>query len=76
VDAYILIHAEVGKGAQVARSVAAIKGVSTAELVTGPYDVLARAEGTSLDDLTRSVTVKIQEIDGVVRTLTCPIVHL
>ena len=45
VSAYILIQTEVGKAAQVASEVGAIDGVVSAEDVTGPYDVIARAEG-------------------------------
>jgi len=38
--------------------------------------VIARAEGKNLDSLSQAVLVKIQEVDGVTRTLTCPIVRL
>ena len=44
VNAYILIQTEVGKAAQVAKEVSGIKGVAAAEDVTGPYDVIVRAE--------------------------------
>ncbi len=45
VSAYILIQTEVGKAAQVAIEVGGIDGVVSAEDVTGPYDVIARADG-------------------------------
>jgi DNA-binding Lrp family transcriptional regulator len=76
VNAYILIQTEVGKAAQVAKEVAAIKGVSSAEDVTGPYDVIVRAEARSVDELGKLVVAKIQAVDGITRTLTCPVVHL
>ena len=44
VNAYILIQTEVGKAAAVAAEIAGISGVTTAEDVTGPYDVIVRAE--------------------------------
>ena len=47
VNAYILIQTEVGKAAQVAKEVSAIKGVAAAEDVTGPYDVIVRAEAAA-----------------------------
>ncbi|MGD0881471.1 MAG: Lrp/AsnC ligand binding domain-containing protein, partial [Acidimicrobiales bacterium] len=47
VSAYILIQTEVGKAATVARAVQALDGVVTAEGVTGPYDVITRAEATT-----------------------------
>jgi DNA-binding Lrp family transcriptional regulator len=76
VEAYILIQTEVGKAAQVAKEVAAISGVNAAEDVTGPYDVIVRAEAKSVDDLGKLVVAKIQAVDGITRTLTCPVVHL
>ena len=44
VQAYILIQTEVGKAAQVASTISEITGVTKAEDVTGPYDVIVRAE--------------------------------
>jgi DNA-binding Lrp family transcriptional regulator len=76
VNAYILIQTEVGKAAQVAKEVAAIKGVTSAEDVTGPYDVIVRAEAKNVDDLGKLVVAKIQAVEGITRTLTCPVVHL
>jgi DNA-binding Lrp family transcriptional regulator len=76
VTAYVLIQTEVGKAANVARQVGAIDGVVTAEDVTGPYDVIVRAEAGSVDDLGRMVVSQIQLIEGITRTVTCPIVNL
>ena len=76
VSAYILIQTEVGKAATVAEQVRAVEGVATAEDVTGPYDVIARAESDSVDDLGRMVVSRVQMIDGITRTLTCTVVHL
>jgi DNA-binding Lrp family transcriptional regulator len=76
VNAYILIQTEVGKAAQVAKEVAEISGVTSAEDVTGPYDVIVRAEAKNVDDLGKLVVAKIQSVDGITRTLTCPVVHL
>ena len=76
VNAYILIQTEVGKAANVAKEAAAIKGVLSAEDVTGPYDVIVRAEAESVDDLGKLVVASIQSVGGITRTLTCPVVHL
>lgn len=76
VSAYILILTEVGKAAQVAAAVSAIDGVTAADDVTGPYDVVVRAEAADVDELGRMVVAKIQAIEGIDRTLTCPVVHL
>lgn len=76
VQAYILIQTEVGKAAEVAAEIATIKGVTLAEDVTGPYDVIVRAEAGNVDDLGRLVVAKVQGVPGITRTLTCPVVHL
>jgi DNA-binding Lrp family transcriptional regulator len=76
VQAYILIQTEVGKAAVVARDVALIPGVTLAEDVTGPYDVIARVEAPSVDELGQLVIAKIQDVKGITRTLTCTVVHL
>ena len=76
VHAYILIQTEVGKAADVARSIAGVKGVTLAEDVTGPYDVIVRAEARNVDELGKLVVAKVQMIDGITRTLTCPVVHI
>jgi DNA-binding Lrp family transcriptional regulator len=76
VQAYILIQTEVGKAADVAQQIAQIKGVTLAEDVTGPYDVIVRAEADNVDDLGRLVVAKVQGVAGITRTLTCPVVHI
>jgi DNA-binding Lrp family transcriptional regulator len=76
VHAYILIQTEVGKAASVANAVRDVTGVTEAEDVTGPYDVIVRAEAESVDDLGKLVVARIQAIEGITRTLTCPVVHL
>jgi len=76
VTEYILIQTEVGKAAQVAKDIVEIKGVQQAEDVTGPYDVIARAEARNLDELGRLVVARVQVVDGITRTLTCPVVRL
>ena len=76
VQAYILIQTEVGKAAAVATQIAEISGVTQAEDVTGPYDVIVRAEATNVDELGKLVVARIQAVPGITRTLTCPVVHL
>ncbi|MDX6205834.1 MAG: hypothetical protein QOF39_1891 [Frankiales bacterium] len=76
VQAYILIQTEVGRAASVAEQIAGIHGVTLAEDVTGPYDVIVRAEAPNVDDLGRLVLSQVQGVPGITRTLTCPVVHL
>ena len=76
VQAYILVQTEVGKAADVAAAIGAIDGVTLAEDVTGPYDVIVRAEGPSMDELGTLVVSRIQSVEGITRTLTCPVVRI
>jgi DNA-binding Lrp family transcriptional regulator len=76
VDAYVLIQTEVGKAANVAEQVGSISGVVSAEDVTGPYDVIVRAQASTVDELGRMVVSQIQLIEGITRTVTCPVVNL
>jgi DNA-binding Lrp family transcriptional regulator len=76
VTAYILVQTEVGKAAQVAKDIVEIEGVQQAEDVSGPYDVIVRAEARNLDELGKLVVARVQVVDGITRTLTCPVVRL
>jgi DNA-binding Lrp family transcriptional regulator len=76
VTAYILIQTEVGKAAQVAKDIIDITGVQQAQAVTGPYDVIVRAQAQNIDELGQLVVARVQAVAGITRTLTCPVVHL
>ncbi|MBC9956725.1 Lrp/AsnC family transcriptional regulator [Yimella sp. cx-51] len=76
VQAYILIQAQVGKAHSVATAIAQINGVTLAEDVTGPYDVIARIEAENVDELGKLVIARIQEVPGITRTLTCTVVKV
>ncbi len=76
VHAYVLIQTDVGKSAQVAQQVGAIEGILVAESVSGPYDVIARVEAPTIDHLGRMVVRDIQAIEGITRTITCPVVKI
>ena len=73
VQAYILIQTDVGKASAVAAAISAIPGVTLAEGITGPYDVIMRAEAPTMEDFGRLVLSKVQGVPGITRTLTCPV---
>lgn len=73
VQAYVLIQTAVN-AAQVAGEIASIEGVESADDVSGPYDVIVRASAPDMDTLGQLVVSKIQTVEGITRTLTCPIV--
>ena len=75
VRAYILIQT-VTNAAHVAREIRDLEGIESADDVSGPYDVIVRLTASDMDDLGRSVVSRIQAIEGISRTLTCPVVQL
>jgi DNA-binding Lrp family transcriptional regulator len=75
-ESYVLIQTEVGRSPEVTDAVGKIPGVRSADLVTGPYDVIVRAEAADIDGLARLIVAKVQAVSSVTRTLTCPVVHL
>jgi DNA-binding Lrp family transcriptional regulator len=74
-SAYVLIETEVGRVAHVAQALTELDGVQLAEDLAGPYDVIARVQAPSLDELGRLVVSHIQVLDGVTRTVTCMVLH-
>ncbi|MBA3430745.1 MAG: Lrp/AsnC ligand binding domain-containing protein [Actinobacteria bacterium] len=75
VKAYILIQTAVN-AAEVAPALRRVEGVESADDVSGPYDVIVRAVASSMDDLGQLVVSRIQIVEGISRTLTCPVVTL
>ncbi|WP_049755376.1 Lrp/AsnC family transcriptional regulator [Acidimicrobium ferrooxidans] len=75
-EAYVLIQTEIGQVASVLAELRKLPLVVRADDVTGPYDIIALLEGETLEDIGRHVVEGVQVIDGVTRTLTCPLGHL
>ena len=73
VEAFMLIQTEVGRAEVVAKQLATLPGVLTAEYVTGPYDVVLRVAADTLEKLRGDVVPAVQQTAGITRTLTCPI---
>ena len=76
VQAYILVQTVVGRSTEVMTEIRRISGVTLAEDVTGPYDVVVRAEATDMDELGTLVIKRVQSVPGITRTVTCPVVHV
>jgi quercetin dioxygenase-like cupin family protein len=81
--AYLSIHRRRSSGLQVGRQAPhppptewTLSSTQHAEDVTGPYDVIVRAEAHNIDELGKLVVARVQAVDGITRTLTCPVVHL
>ena len=76
IQAYVMSQTEVGQAATVVQAIRDIAGVNLAEDVTGPYDVIVRAEARNMDELGRLVVARIQAVSGITRTLTCPVINI
>ncbi|MEL4357445.1 MULTISPECIES: Lrp/AsnC ligand binding domain-containing protein [unclassified Luteococcus] len=75
VKAYVLVQSGVGKIPQVAEALKAMPAAVQCDEVTGPYDVVVLVEVPAVEDLGRLVAEQIQTIDGITRTVTCPVVN-
>jgi len=73
IEAFVLIRAEAGCAFSVAATVSALDGVTASDVVTGPYDVIARIRAATLDEVAKLVVSKIQAVHGITRTYTCPV---
>ena len=69
----MLIQTDVGRAEVVAKQLAELAGVRSAEYVTGPYDVVVRIAADTMSDLQDTVVPNVQQVAGITRTLTCPI---
>ncbi len=63
--AIVLISAEPGKDRKVANELKKVKGVEKVFLVSGLYDVVARVQGGSTEEILGLVYDKIRPIPGV-----------
>lgn len=75
VQAFVLLEAKAGKALSVSRQIAKIPGVCAAYAVTGPFDVIVRAEAPDFKSIAQLVVAKIQALPSVARTLTCIVVE-
>ncbi|WP_137147078.1 Lrp/AsnC ligand binding domain-containing protein [Mycolicibacterium sp. CR10] len=73
VEAFVLIQTEVGRAEVIAKQLAGLAGVLSAEYVTGPYDVVVRIGADTADQLQSTIVPRVQQVSGITRTLTCPI---
>jgi DNA-binding Lrp family transcriptional regulator len=69
--AYVLIEAEAGQVGSVIATLRDIPGVSMADPVTGPYDIVVTIETPDPRDIGRLVMNEIHGVNGIKRTVTC-----
>lgn len=74
IEAYVLIQTGYRRPPQVAKDLKRIPGVTRADVTAGLHDVVVRVAAVDVDSLEELIGARIQATDGVVRTLTCPVV--
>ena len=72
--AYILINVEIGAEGEVLKSLKPVSEIKEAHLVYGVYDIIARVETETMQELKNTVSWKIRRIDKVRSTLTMIVV--
>ncbi len=72
--AYVLIETTVGKNREIISALRHVQGVTEVNTVTGPFDLIAVVEATSLAEVGEVVTARIHPIAGINRTVTCLVV--
>jgi DNA-binding Lrp family transcriptional regulator len=72
--AYVLIEAESGRVAEVLTALRAIEGMTAADAVTGPYDIVATLQTHDPRNIGRLVMNEIQGVEGIKRTVTCIVI--
>lgn len=74
VTAFILISFLSGSGVsqkEAAQEIAAIPDVCEVHVISGDWDIIAKARGESIQSIGELVLEKIRNVKGVGRTLTC-----
>jgi DNA-binding Lrp family transcriptional regulator len=69
--AYVLVEAEAGQVRAIIEVLRGLLGVSAADAVTGPYDIVITIETPDPRDIGRLVMNEIHGIAGIKRTVTC-----
>ena len=69
--AFVLIETTVGKTKDVVSALHHVPGVTSVDVVTGPYDVICIVQAEDLSSVGDTVTGSVHTIGGIVRTVTC-----
>jgi len=75
IEAYVFIECEHARAREVMEHVSRIAGVKEVNMVTGPYDLIARVAASNFKVLGEVVMTKIQSEKNIKRTLTNVIIE-
>lgn len=69
--AYVLISTVAEKTSSVVQGLRKLSGVTAADLVTGPYDVVCVVQGADANAVGKLILNEIRGLPGISSTLTC-----
>lgn len=75
VEAYIFLECKQGTVMEVCEQLCKTPGVRSARAVTGRYDIIAVIEGANFSDLSKVVMGRIQDIEGIKKSVTNVIIE-
>lgn len=76
IKAYLLVETAIGTTREVVTLLRAVEGIDTADVVTGPFDVIAVINVEDFTQVGILVTEKVHTINGIVRATSYPVVDL
>ena len=74
--AYVLISTVAEKTSSVVQELRKLSGVTAADLVSGPYDVVAVVQGRDANVVDRIILNDIRGVPGMNSTLTCLVIEI
>ena len=72
--AYVLINCDLGYEEQIIEELKHISDVKEAHGTFGAYDILVKLEAGSLDEISKTITLKIRKLDKIRFTMTLNII--
>ena len=74
-EAYVLITCEEGHEEKIINELTNINGILTTNRVRGPYNVLVKIKGETIDTVIKTITSEIKTIDKIQYTVTLKVKH-
>ncbi len=69
-EAYVLITCEEGHEEKIINELTKINDILTTNRVRGPYNILVKIKGETIDTIMETIALKIKTIDKIQYTLT------
>ena len=70
--AFVLIQTALGMSREVEKKLQEVPGVESAEVVSGPHDIIAVVEAENINRISDIVLESVDTIPGVIRRIVCP----